>query len=34
MKGAVEFTKKSLNVAREIPPNQVFDFSFVEKASR
>lgn len=34
MKGAVEFTKKSLNVTKEIPPAQVFDFSFVEKAAR
>lgn len=34
MKGAIEFTKKSLGVAKEIPPNQVFDFSFVEKALR
>lgn len=32
MKGAIEFTKKSLGVAKEVPANQVFDFSFVEKA--
>ena len=34
MKGAIEFTKKSLGVTKEIPPSQVFDFSFVEKAGR
>jgi ABC-type nitrate/sulfonate/bicarbonate transport system substrate-binding protein len=33
MRGAIEFTKKSLGVAKEVAPNQVFDFSFVEKAS-
>jgi ABC-type nitrate/sulfonate/bicarbonate transport system substrate-binding protein len=32
MRGAIDFTKKSLGVTREIPPSQVFDFSFVEKA--
>lgn len=32
MRGAMDFTKKSLNVAREVPPTQVFDFSFIEKA--
>ena len=32
MRGAIEFTKKSLGVTKEIPPSQVFDFSFVEKA--
>jgi len=32
MRGAIEFTKKSLGVSKEIPPGQVFDFSFVEKA--
>jgi NitT/TauT family transport system substrate-binding protein len=32
MRGAIDFTKKSLNVTKEIPPSQVFDFSFVEKA--
>ena len=34
MKGAIEFTKKSLTVSKEMPSNQVFDFSFVEKAAR
>jgi ABC-type nitrate/sulfonate/bicarbonate transport system substrate-binding protein len=34
MKGAIDFTKKSLSVTKEIPPSQVFDFSFVEKAAR
>ena len=34
MKGAIEFTKKSLGVSKEIPSGQVFDFSFVEKAAR
>ena len=34
MKGAIEFTKKSLSVTKDIPPSQVFDFSFVEKAAR
>lgn len=32
MQGAIDFTKKSLGVTKEIPPSQVFDFSFVEKA--
>jgi NitT/TauT family transport system substrate-binding protein len=32
MRGAIDFTKKSLNVTKEVPPSQVFDFSFVEKA--
>lgn len=32
MRGAIDFTKKSLAVTKEVPPNQVFDFSFVEKA--
>lgn len=31
MRGAIDFTKKSLGVAKEIPQSQVFDFSFVEK---
>ena len=31
MRGAIEFTKKSLGVTKEVPPSQVFDFSFVEK---
>ncbi|MBI3062359.1 MAG: hypothetical protein HYY83_10345, partial [Deltaproteobacteria bacterium] len=35
MKGAIEFTKKSLGIAdKNIPPDQVFDFSFIEKALR
>ena len=34
MKGAIEFTKKSLGVAKETPPQQVFDFTFIEKALR
>lgn len=33
MKGAIEFTKKSMGVTKEVSPSQVFDFSFVEKAS-
>ncbi len=31
-RGAIDFTKKGLGVTKEIPPSQVFDFSFVEKA--
>jgi len=31
MRGAIDFTKKSMGVSKEIPPSQVFDFSFVEK---
>ena len=31
MRSAIDFTKKSLAVTKEIPPSQVFDFSFVEK---
>lgn len=35
MKGAIEFTQKSLGSAgKEIPTSQVFDFSFVNKAMR
>lgn len=34
MRGAIDFTKKSLGVTREVPPSQVFDLSFVEKAMR
>jgi hypothetical protein len=35
MKGAIEFTQKSLGgAAKEIPTSQVFDFSFVQKAVR
>jgi hypothetical protein len=30
--GAIDFTKKSLATTKEVPPGQVFDFSFVEKA--
>jgi len=33
MRGAIDFTKKSLGVTKDISPSQVFDFSFVEKAS-
>jgi NitT/TauT family transport system substrate-binding protein len=32
MRGAIDFTKKSMGVTKEIPPSQVFDFSFAEKA--
>ena len=32
MRGAIDFTKKSLGVTKEVPPSQVFDFSFTEKA--
>jgi NitT/TauT family transport system substrate-binding protein len=34
MRGAIEFTKKSLAVTKEVATGQVFDFSFVEKAGR
>jgi NitT/TauT family transport system substrate-binding protein len=35
MKGAIEFTQKTLGgAAKEVPPSQVFDFSFVQKAAR
>jgi hypothetical protein len=35
MKGAIEFTQKTLGgVPKEIPPSQVFDFSFVQRAAR
>ena len=35
MKGAIEFTQRSLGgAAKEAHPNQVFDFSFVQKAMR
>lgn len=34
MRGAIDFTKKSLGISKEIPPEQVFNFSFVEKALR
>ncbi|MGH7835939.1 MAG: ABC transporter substrate-binding protein [Candidatus Binatia bacterium] len=29
--GAIDFTKRSLATTKEVPPSQVFDFSFVEK---
>ena len=33
MRGAIEFTQKTLGGAvKEVPPSQVFDFSFVQKA--
>jgi NitT/TauT family transport system substrate-binding protein len=32
MRGAIDFTKRSLSVTKEVPTSQVFDFSFVEKA--
>ena len=32
--GAIEFAEKSLDVTTSISPDQVFDFSFVERASR
>jgi len=31
-RGAIDFTKKSLGVSKEVAPSQVFNFSFVEKA--
>lgn len=35
MKGAIEFTQKTLGgPVKEVPPSQVFDFSFVQKAAR
>ena len=35
MKGAIEFTQKTLGAAvKEVPSSQVFDFSFVQKAAR
>jgi hypothetical protein len=35
MKGAIEFTQETLGgAAKEIPPSQVFDFSFVQNAVR
>ena len=35
MKGAIEFTQKTLGAAaKEVPNSQVFDFSFVQKATR
>lgn len=32
MRGAIDFTKKSLGVTKDVATNQVFNFSFVEKA--
>lgn len=32
MRGAIDFTKKSMAVTKDVPPSQVFNFSFVEKA--
>jgi ABC-type nitrate/sulfonate/bicarbonate transport system substrate-binding protein len=32
MRGAIEFTKKSMGLTKEVAPNQVFDFSFAAKA--
>lgn len=34
MKGAIDFTKQSLAVQKDIPASQVFDFSFGQKALR
>lgn len=34
MKGAIEFTQKTLAATKEVTPNQVFDFSFAHKAVR
>jgi NitT/TauT family transport system substrate-binding protein len=35
MRGAIDFTQKSLgDGGKEVPPRQVFDFSFVQKAAR
>jgi NitT/TauT family transport system substrate-binding protein len=35
MRGAIEFTQKTLGGAvKEVPPSQVFDFNFVQKATR
>ena len=35
MNGAIEFTQKTLGgAAKEVPPSQVFDFSFVQKAAQ
>jgi len=31
MRGAIEFTKKSMGLTKEVAPNQVFDFSFAAK---
>ena len=32
MRGAIDFTKRSMGVTKDIPTSQVFNFSFVEKA--
>jgi len=32
MRGAIEFTKKSMGLTKEVAPNQVIDFSFAAKA--
>lgn len=32
MRGAIDFTKKSMSVTKDVPPGQVFNFSFAEKA--
>ncbi len=32
MRGAIEFTKKSLSLTKDVAPGQVFDFSFAAKA--
>ena len=32
MRGAIEFTKKSMGLTKEVAPTQVFDFSFAAKA--
>ncbi|MGB7948276.1 MAG: hypothetical protein WCH75_11395 [Candidatus Binatia bacterium] len=34
MRGAIEFTQKTFGAPKEIPPSQVFDFSFVHRAVR
>jgi len=35
MRGAIEFTQKTLGGAvKDVPPSQVFDFSFAQKAAR
>jgi len=32
MRGAIDFTKKSMGMTKEVAPSQVFDFSFAAKA--
>jgi len=32
MRGAIDFTKKSLDLSKDVTPYQVFDFSFAAKA--